>query len=94
MIDWWGPIINEGYGGTETGFVTFHTAEEALTKPGTVGRARAGATIRIYDELGRVLPAAEIGEVFLQIEGVPDFTYHRLPEKRRVARARRVHFQR
>jgi long-chain acyl-CoA synthetase len=83
MIDWWGPIIHEGYGGTETGFVTFHTAAEALRKPGTVGRARAGATIRIYDELGRDLPPGEIGEIYVRVEGVPDFTYHGLPEKRR-----------
>jgi long-chain acyl-CoA synthetase len=34
MIDWWGPVINEYYGGTETGGVVFHTAEEALRKPG------------------------------------------------------------
>jgi long-chain acyl-CoA synthetase len=83
MIDWWGPIINEGYGGTETGFVTFHTAAEALRKPGTVGRPRAGATIRIYDDSGRVLPAGKIGEVYIRTEGMPDFTYHGLPEKRR-----------
>ena len=83
MIDWWGPIINEGYGGTETGFVTFHTAAEALSKPGTVGRARVGATIRIYDALGQELPLGEIGEVYVRVEGLPDFTYHDLPEKRR-----------
>jgi long-chain acyl-CoA synthetase len=83
MIEWWGPLINEGYGGTEIGFVTFHTAEEALRKPGTVGRSRAGAAIRIYNHLGRELPAGEIGEVYVRLEGVPDFTYHGLPEKRR-----------
>jgi long-chain acyl-CoA synthetase len=82
MIDWWGPIICEGYGGTEIGFVTFHTGAEALHKPGTVGRPRAGATIRIYDDLGRELPAGEIGEVYVRIEGMPDFTYHGIPEKR------------
>jgi long-chain acyl-CoA synthetase len=63
--------------------VTFHTASEALRKPGTVGRPRAGATIRIYDQAGRELPSGEIGEVYLLLEGVPDFTYHGLPEKRR-----------
>jgi long-chain acyl-CoA synthetase len=83
MIEWWGPVISEAYGGTETGFVTFHTAEEALRKPGTVGRPRSGATIRIYDEFGRELPPGEIGEVYVWLEGVPDFTYHGLPEKRR-----------
>jgi long-chain acyl-CoA synthetase len=83
MIDWWGPIISEGYGGTETGYVTFHTAEEALRKPGTVGRPRPGATIRIYDDAGRELPPGEIGDVYSGFGGLPDFIYHGLPEKRR-----------
>jgi long-chain acyl-CoA synthetase len=26
MIDWWGPIIHEFYGGTESGPVTFATS--------------------------------------------------------------------
>jgi long-chain acyl-CoA synthetase len=39
MIDWWGPVIHEYYGGTENGAVVFHNSEEALRKPGTVGRA-------------------------------------------------------
>ena len=83
MIDWWGPIITEYYGGTETGVVTFHTAEEALCKPGTVGRPFTGATVRIYGDDGRELPPGEIGEVYVWLQGMPDFTYHGLPEKRR-----------
>ncbi|MGE3650821.1 MAG: AMP-binding protein, partial [Reyranellaceae bacterium] len=33
MIEWWGPVINEYYGATETGLVVWHTSEEALRKP-------------------------------------------------------------
>jgi long-chain acyl-CoA synthetase len=83
MIEWWGPVIVEYYGATETGAVTFHTAEEALRKPGTVGRPLPGGMVRIYDERGRALPAGEVGEVYLWIEGWPDFTYHKLDDKRR-----------
>ncbi len=36
MIEWWGPVINEYYGATETGVVVWHGSEEALRKPGTV----------------------------------------------------------
>jgi long-chain acyl-CoA synthetase len=71
------------YGGSEAGFVTFHTAGEALRKPGTAGRPRSGATIRVYDHEGRELPPGEVGEIYTWLHGMPDFTYHGLPERRR-----------
>ena len=83
MIEWWGPVIHEYYGGTETGIVTFHTADEALANPGTVGRALPGGIVSIYDADGRVLPAGEVGEIYLWLDGFPDFTYHGLDDKRR-----------
>jgi long-chain acyl-CoA synthetase len=83
MIEWWGPVIVEYYGGTEMGAVTFHTAQEALEKPGTVGRARPGATVRIYGDDGKVQPPGEIGEVYAWVENWPDFAYHGMPERRR-----------
>jgi long-chain acyl-CoA synthetase len=82
MIEWWGPVIREYYGATETGLVTLHTAEEALRKPGTVGQPLPRVTVRIYDDAGRVLPPGEIGEIYSWREGGVDFTYHGTPEKR------------
>jgi long-chain acyl-CoA synthetase len=83
MIDWWGPVVTEYYGGTETGFVTFHTAEEALRKPGTVGRPLPGVTIKVFDDNGRELAPGEIGEVYSWLTaGNLNFTYHGLPEQR------------
>ncbi|MGE4061593.1 MAG: AMP-binding protein [Sphingomonadales bacterium] len=43
MIEWLGPVINEYFGGTEIGLITTATSEEALRKPGTVGKAITGA---------------------------------------------------
>jgi len=82
MIEWWGPVINEYYGSTETGGVVAHTAEEALRKPGTVGRPVPGGHVRIYADDGEVLGPGEIGDVYLKIDGYPDFTYNGLDEKR------------
>ncbi len=81
MIEWWGPVIYEFYGGTENGPVTFATSEDALRKPGTVGRPSPGAQVRILDNDGKQLPAGAVGEIYSRIEGYPDFIYHNLPEK-------------
>jgi long-chain acyl-CoA synthetase len=82
MIEWWGPVIYEFYGSTESGAVTFATAEDALKKPGTVGRIAPGAELRFIGDDGRALPQGEIGEIYSKISGNPDFTYHNKPEKR------------
>jgi long-chain acyl-CoA synthetase len=82
MIEWWGPVIYEFYGSTESGAVTFATSEDALKKPGTVGKIAPGAELRFVGDDGRVLPQGEIGEIYSRISGNPDFTYHNKPEKR------------
>jgi long-chain acyl-CoA synthetase len=82
MIEWWGPVIYEFYGSTESGAVTFATSEDALKKPGTVGRISPGAELRFIGDDGRVLPTGEIGEIYSRIATNPDFTYHNKPEKR------------
>ncbi len=82
MIDWLGPIICEYYGGTESGAVTFITSPESLRKPGSVGKAFGNTILRIYDDAGNVLPAGEIGHIYMRMLDNPDFTYHNAPEKR------------
>jgi long-chain acyl-CoA synthetase len=82
MIEWWGPVIYEFYGSTESGAVTFATSEDALKKPGTVGKISPGAELRFVGDDGRILANGEIGEIYSRISGNPDFTYHNKPEKR------------
>jgi len=82
MIEWWGPVIYEFYGSTESGAVTFANSEDALKKPGTVGKISPGAELRFIGDDGRVLPQGEIGEIYSRIADNPDFTYHNKPDKR------------
>src|ERR1700694_234065 len=82
MIEWWGPMVYEFYGSTESGAVTFANAEDARKKPGTVGKISPGAELRVIGEDGSVLPQGEIGEIYSRIADNPDFTYHNKPEKR------------
>ena len=83
MIEWLGPIIHEYYGATESGAVFYHDSHEALRKPGTVGRLVEGGRVEIHDAAGNALPAGEIGEIYLRLDGWPDFTYHNDDAKRR-----------
>jgi long-chain acyl-CoA synthetase len=78
MIEWWGPIINEYYAGTESVGLTAITSEEWLRKPGSVGRAKVGE-LKICDEDGEpVGPNIEGGVYYAN---GPRFQYHNAPEK-------------
>lgn len=83
MIEWWGPIIHEYYGGTETGAAVFHNSDEALRKPGTVGRPWSRGLVKVLDANGNELPPGQIGSIYLRIRGFPDFVYKGMPEERR-----------
>ncbi len=83
MIDWWGPIIDEYYGGSEGGGSTYITANEWLAHPGSVGRNMRGG-IHICDDDGNELPHGEVGTVFFS--GGNSFEYLNDPEKTKSAR--------
>ncbi|MBL8557355.1 MAG: AMP-binding protein [Hyphomonadaceae bacterium] len=85
MIEWWGPVINEYYGSTETSGVVFCTSEQWLAHPGTVGTPIPGADVRVIDEEGNSLKAGEIGEVVARSFEIADFTYHGDDAKRRAS---------
>jgi long-chain acyl-CoA synthetase len=82
MIAWWGPILVENYGSSETGVVTLISSQEWLRKPGSVGRAALSGEVRIYGENGNLLGPNEVGDVYLKMHGSPDFTYHGNQEAR------------
>jgi long-chain acyl-CoA synthetase len=78
MMQWWGPIIWETYGGIE-GAATIAKPHRWLEKPGTVGRAIAGVRIKILDDDGREVGPGELGNVYME----PDhdtFAYQDEPE--------------
>lgn len=85
LIEWWGPIISETYGSTEAGLVTHASAQEWLERPGTVGRAFPGTSIRILDEQGTALPTGAVGEIYMDPgDNALPFTYRNNEAQRRA----------
>ena len=76
MIEWWGPVINEYLGSTETGIPVWHSSAEALAKPGTVGRAIEGGIVKIFRPDGTLCDVDEPGEIFMRQTAISDFDYH------------------
>lgn len=83
LMDWWGPVIYETYGGSEVGTATLATPEDARDFPGSVGVPTPGTRIAFYDEAGKRLPEGEIGEIYMRVPCYADFRYLNHPEKRR-----------
>jgi acyl-coenzyme A synthetase/AMP-(fatty) acid ligase len=83
MIGWWGPILQEYYGGTELNGLTLIDSEDWLEHRGSVGRAILG-TLHICDDAGAELPPGENGVVYFEREQMP-FEYHNDPERTRDA---------
>lgn len=80
MIEWWGPVIHEYYSATEGMGITFINSEEALERPGSVGRDGLKGIAHICDDEGRELPTGEIGTIYWQ-QDEGSFSYHGDPEK-------------
>jgi long-chain acyl-CoA synthetase len=85
MIDWWGPVVHEYFGSTETGIPVWHSAEEALAKPGTVGKAIEGGIVKIFRPDGELCDVDEPGEIFMRQLAMSDFDYYGNVEARAEA---------
>lgn len=64
MIDWLGPILIEGYGGSEMIGTTRITSAEWLEHPGSVGKHLAGGRPVILDAYGNRAASGEVGRIF------------------------------
>ncbi|MDB5861738.1 MAG: acyl-CoA ligase [Ramlibacter sp.] len=84
MIEWWGPIINEYYGGSENVGVTYIAAPDWLQHRGSVGRPITGEVhITAEEDHERELPPGETGMIYFS--GGVGFEYHKDSGKTRAA---------
>jgi len=72
IAEWWGPVLHELYGASESYGNCHIGPDEGLARRGSVGRALRG-TIHITDDEGRDLPVGQVGRVWF--EGTAPFRY-------------------
>ncbi|MFF5207035.1 AMP-binding protein [Streptosporangium sp. NPDC000396] len=80
IMDWWGPVLYEYYGSTESTIAFFVKPREWLEHPGTVGRPAPGFEAKILDADGEELPPGEPGMIYVK-SGLGGFQYRKDPAK-------------
>lgn len=66
ILDWWGPVLYESYGGTESGTTCSIGPEDWLAHPGSVGRPVPPFEALVVDDDGRPLPTGEEGRLYFR----------------------------
>jgi long-chain acyl-CoA synthetase len=77
MIEWWGPVLVEYWGATESGVATLASSADWLAHPSTVGKATASFEVFAVDDAGARLPPGEVGTLCLRHKKLTQpFEYH------------------
>jgi fatty-acyl-CoA synthase/long-chain acyl-CoA synthetase len=72
-IAYFGPVLWEFYGATETGINTVLRPEDQLRKPGSAGPAVPGQEIRLVDEEGVEVPVGMPGEFQVRNDALAEY---------------------
>lgn len=81
MMEWWGPILYEYYGATETGTIAFVRPRDWLSHPGTVGQPPEGVQIKVLDDEERKVARGVAGQLCVLTPQGRTFSYHNDPAK-------------
>lgn len=66
VADYFGEVLSEGYGSTETGMIAYLSPEMQRERPLSSGRPLAHVSVRVRDEDGNLLPPGQIGELWVR----------------------------
>ncbi len=81
MIDWFGPVLVDAYGGTEAGTTHVISASEWLERPGSVGKATPSFETLIIGDDDQELGRGEEGRVYIRDKTGRGLIYEGDPEK-------------
>ena len=79
MIDWWGPVLEEYYAGSEGNGMTFIGSKDWLEHKGSVGKAVLGILHIMADDCETEVAARTEGAIYFESDNV--FEYHGDAEK-------------
>ena len=88
MIEWFGPVLIEAYGATESGTTNSITSAEWLERPGSVGKTLAPFELLVIGEDGEARGPGEIGQLYFRDTNGRGIVYHNDAEKTRAAHLR------
>ncbi|MFI6322089.1 AMP-binding protein [Nonomuraea sp. NPDC050556] len=80
IMDWWGPVLYEYYGSTESAIAFSVKPLDWLARPGTVGKPAPTFEARILDENGEEVPQGEPGMIYVKTT-LGSFEYRKDPAK-------------
>ncbi|HEX3771881.1 MAG TPA: AMP-binding protein [Polyangiaceae bacterium] len=64
IMDYFGDVLFNCYGATETGLVTMAKPADLRAAPGCIGKALPGNEVRLLDDSGREVGPGEVGELY------------------------------
>jgi long-chain acyl-CoA synthetase len=85
MIEWWGPVFLEVYGGSEVGVLCSISSPEWLDHPGSVGRPRDQFSALVVDDDGAALPPGREGRLYFRDATGRGIVYRNDPAKTAAA---------
>ncbi len=81
MIDWFGPVLVESYGGSEVGTLCRIGSNDWLARRGSVGRAVPPFEVLVLDDDGMPLPVGASGLLCFRAPTDHGIRYHHDPAK-------------
>ena len=85
MLEWWGPVVSEYYGGTEAGFISLISGAEWEQRPGSLGRPVDVMEVAVLDDDGAPCMTGGTGQIWFRSRLGTDFEYHEDPAKTAAA---------
>ena len=85
MIAWFGPVLYEAYGGTESGSTNMISSPEWLERPGSVGRCLPQFEVVVIAEDGTRLGPNQAGQLYFRDTTGRGVVYYNDPEKTHAA---------